>query len=415
MTRVLSQILEAKEPDFRQTIDRLERSCGNACHDIRLNANLIRQEREKIITLGLDPDDTTGEELYHTLQAKLKADDLKLIKHLRTISARHISAEGNISDGIAYALNNQAKTNKAFAVKNTAVKQLLSKLPPKRTMKATGYRSLASMLKHEPLGLIITMALEMETDSWVNSYYQKLAEFSARDCESRQIKVYCPSAGKWAHTCLGLMAKLRTTVLVNKELSTVIILPLPSNEPKPGLTSATLAIGLAGINEIHSSSSYLKLSQLATDFGQRVQSVSMDEPKLGINFPSSPLSWETVQRFLHHMADFLETPIDSPIDIGELTGWQPIESMAAKIAPELDFWKSTGHVGRLDRRRPISMNFLDNALCLCNRRSYANRIYHHLQRSLWQELIIRYIRPELLSDAINQELQPRLATETINA
>lgn len=415
MTRVLSQLLEAKEPEFRQTVQRLEKSSGNACNDIRLTEALHHLTREKIMALGLDPEDTTGEELYHALQAKLANDDAKLVKRLRTISAQHVSAEGNISDGIAYALTTASTDKHAFGLKNSVLRRFLLDNPPKRTMKIAGYRSIASMLKHEPVTLVVLFALSLEPATWLRSYKQLVRSASSRDCEDRLISVFSPSAERWREACYKLMSGLRQTVVVNKELASIIVFPLPSNDPKAGLTIATLTIGLDGLNSIHTAGSYLRLSQVVPDFGERLVRVSEDEPELGVSILKSPLSWETVQRFMHHMSGMVEQPLDLHVDFEEILGWQPVETMLSKLAPELEFWKGTEHLGRLDGHRPISLNLLDNALCLCNKRLYYDRIYHHLQRSLWQEFVLRYIRPDLLTEAISQELQPKLATELVSA
>ena len=78
MTRYLSLALGAQQPLFGQSIDALERASGRPAADIRLTSELAQRVRLKIIELGLDPDDTTGPELYAALQNKLRDDDAKL-------------------------------------------------------------------------------------------------------------------------------------------------------------------------------------------------------------------------------------------------------------------------------------------------------------------------------------------------
>lgn len=415
MTRILSHLLEAAEPEFRHTINRLEAACGYSCQDIRLTESVNRACRIKLESLKLDPDDTTGEELYQALQIKLKHDDARLIKRLRGISATHISAEGNVSEGIAFAVKSVSQDMNGFGIKNSVAKKILMKNPPKRTMKLLGYRSVTSILKHEPTPLLIAVALNIETNLWVNKYRQAVKSLSARDCESRKIAVYSPNNDDWRKLSVALMTKTRQTLLCNNELQALVILPFMSNNPKAGLSTATLALALSDLNSVQACGSYLRLSQVASDFNVRLEAMVLSDPEVGIGMINMPLSWETVQRFFRRVENVLDKPIELHVDLSEITGWKPVEAMLSEIAPELSFWQESAHLARLDNYKPVSLNVIDNSLNLCNNRSFSDRVYHHSQRALWQEFILRYLRPDLLYEAINRELQPKLATEFIEA
>ncbi len=411
MSKHLSLLLQAKEPQFHHTLARLETASGNVGHDIRLSESINQSLRKKLGQLGLDPEDTTGQELYHALAEKLKADESGLIKELRRLSCTHVSAEGNLSQGIAYTLKAVVKPYSCFGVKGSVVKRHIGKNPPKRTMKALGYRSLPSMLKHEPLALIISVAMDLESSSWEKRYRAMLKDLRPSDCEEKKLNVYISNGEKWDKLSLLLINSTKRTVLINNELATIIVLSVPNNDPSPGVTAATVSIAANGINSILSSSSYLRLSQVAVDFGARLEKTVYSEPELGVSFLEQPLNWETVQRFFHHMAGSVEESFDDHIDIEEIARWQPVEQLISKISPAMDYWKDTGHLGMLADDKPVSLNLLDNALNVCNRRDYNHRFYHHAQRNLWQEFILRYIRPDLIKEALNIELQPKLAAE----
>jgi hypothetical protein len=87
VTRFLSEALEAPEPFFRLGLRRLEAAHGNPALDIRISHEVKQAARAKLMQLGLDPDDTTPAELYHGLQERIKADDQRLVKNLRTRAA----------------------------------------------------------------------------------------------------------------------------------------------------------------------------------------------------------------------------------------------------------------------------------------------------------------------------------------
>jgi hypothetical protein len=416
MSRTLSKLLEAKEPDFHRLINRLELASGRSGQDIKLSLEVTGGVRRAMERLRLDPDDTTGEELYQALQAKMRSDDSLLIKRLRKLSATYVSAEGNITDGISYSLSLIAAKRQGFGVKNTVLKQLLIKLPPTRTMKLTSYRSVTSMLKHEPVQLVVAMAENLESLNWQKQYMQRLGKLSPRDCEDKKIAVFCPNVARWSKASRQLMATLSRSIIMSSEAQSLVVLPLKNNRSiRSGLTSVSLCFGLNGLNALSAAAGYLKLSQVTSDFGERLSKLTRSEPVVGPTFLNGPLSWETIQRYFHHISRELSHGLEDPLlDIERLGQWQPIEQLLKSVAGEMEFWSETGHLGSLHRYDPVSLNVVDNALNLANERNYAQRARHHGQKALWQELMARYLHPESLVDALSAELtQPQLAEETV--
>src|SRR5581483_260020 len=113
-----------------------------------------------------DPQDTTAEELYHALLERLKHDDARLVRALRTRAATHVSAEAEVVAGMVHALQAVVGDKQCFAIKATSLKALIRKIPPKKAMKQLGYRSLESFLKHESLASIMAAAWLVEAPSW---------------------------------------------------------------------------------------------------------------------------------------------------------------------------------------------------------------------------------------------------------
>ena len=411
MNRTLSLLFEAQEPDFHHMLVKLEATAAHAAHDIRLVEHVNASCREKISALGLDPHDSTGEEIFQALVVKLAGDDRILIKRLRELSAHHVNAAGSVTDGIVYALKQSSREKLGFGIKSAVLKRILTKTPPKRTIRAIGYRSVSSMLKREPLPLIVSVAVNYESQTWLKQYTQQVKDLKPMDCETRDVMVYGLNSERWHKISAELVPLIKQTVIVERELAALVVLNMPNNNPKAGLTTATLGLGLSGLNEIHAAAGYLKISQVSPNFGERLSRCINSEPQLSIGLFDVPLSWETVQRFVHRLKGSLDLSSEDHLDVRELIGWQPVEKMLARIAPELEFWKDSSHLAQLDRFHPLSFNILDNAFNLFNQRDYEQRIYRSAQRNLWQELVMRYIRPDLLIQAINHELQPKLAAE----
>ncbi|HXE09893.1 MAG TPA: hypothetical protein VN554_00525, partial [Verrucomicrobiae bacterium] len=132
MTRFLSESLQASEPSFRLGLQRLEAAHGHPNTDIRLSTEVRRATQDKLRALGLDPRDTTPEELYHVLQERMHDDDERLTRQLRTTAATHVSAEADAVSGMIHVLRQMSDDQTCFALKNSRLRALLKKQPPKK-------------------------------------------------------------------------------------------------------------------------------------------------------------------------------------------------------------------------------------------------------------------------------------------
>src|SRR5579862_5664591 len=74
MSKRIADIMDQPEYLVRRLINKLEDKNGSPSHDVRHLAENIQKVRGKLTDLGLDPDDTTGEELYQALLAKFEKD-----------------------------------------------------------------------------------------------------------------------------------------------------------------------------------------------------------------------------------------------------------------------------------------------------------------------------------------------------
>lgn len=75
MSQFLSELLEAAEPAFTLSLRQLEQISGAPSADIRLTTDIIGKVHLKLRELGLDPKDTTGQELYHALIGLIRQHD----------------------------------------------------------------------------------------------------------------------------------------------------------------------------------------------------------------------------------------------------------------------------------------------------------------------------------------------------
>lgn len=71
MAKFLQKLLDAEEPMFTTGLRQLEQATGHSGVDTRLIADIMHRAHSIMRSLGLDPADTTHEELYHTLNSSV--------------------------------------------------------------------------------------------------------------------------------------------------------------------------------------------------------------------------------------------------------------------------------------------------------------------------------------------------------
>lgn len=410
MTRFLSASLQATEPAFRQGITRLEAANGRPSADIRLSTEVQQATKRKIQTLGLDPYDTTPQELYQALLSRVAEDDRRLTRVLQTLAATHVSAEADVVAGMAHALRELPDAKRCFALKSSSFKALIKKQPPKKAMKQLGYRSLESFLKHESPALIMAAAWLSEDRRWQKKLIEQYKRLSPSDFESRTISIVQLSTTRYKELVEAVVHTQKRNLLSFRELGVVVLLPLTAEAPA-GSVTASLSLALHELNEIRASSTFLKLSQVRADFGESVQTIATQEATLNASALDQPVPWNIVQRYYAQLThQFSEALFEPHIEREDMV-WHPIESTLARLEPRFAFWEQGAHLGVLHDQQVVSCNVLDMALNYCNNVPFEQRIATYFKRSLWHELLLRYLQPASLEQTILSKIQPQLAQE----
>jgi hypothetical protein len=414
MTRFLSEALQAPEPFFRLGLKRLEAAGGQPNTDIRFSMEVQAGVKAKLLQLGLDPKDTTPQELYHVLQARVKADDARLTKTLRTLAANNVSAEADVVAGMAQALKALPDSKVCFAVKSSSLRAMLKKTPPKKAMKQLGYRSLDSFLKHETGLSVMAAAWLSEGATWQRRLIEQYKKLQPGDFESRTIQVIYLNSKRWQALSETIVAQKRHNLLSFKELGGLVLLPLPASVP-PGAVTASLSLALHELNEIRAASTFLKLSQVRPDFGEIVRKLVTEEPRLNSQLFDEPVPWHLIQRYYARLKHELYEDLFEPYIQKEDMSWHSVEAALSRIEPTFKFWQHTEHLAVLHNRRPVSLNLLDTALNVCNEVSFERRLTDYFKRTLWHELLLRYMHHEPVQRSVLAELQPQLAVESVEA
>lgn len=192
MSRILATFLDKPEAVIAATVDQLEAKTGYLSHDVRLLAENSQKIRTKMVELGLDPDDSSGEEFYHALLARYGSDCAAVDRALSVGTKTDINHRLELAIQL---IGHISPSNDVWAIKRPVARKLLAELAPKRTMKQLGYRSLDSMLKHEDAAKLFLVASATESATWQKSAVSKIDKLSSTDRELRPVEIVRLTSG----------------------------------------------------------------------------------------------------------------------------------------------------------------------------------------------------------------------------
>lgn len=195
MSKKLGKLLDQPERLVTKTIDKLEGLNGYPSQDARLLAENSQAVRVKIADLGLDPDDTTGEELYHALLVKFERDNALIDKALSLSSDSDLDRRLDKAFELVGQMDQKTKT---WFLKHSIAKQLLRSQPPRRLMKQLNCRSIDSLLKRKDIGAIYLMLPYVESASWQKVLAKKIAKLRGVDYELRGAQLAKISGKDWS-------------------------------------------------------------------------------------------------------------------------------------------------------------------------------------------------------------------------
>ena len=358
----LANLLGEPERKMRKVIAKLEDLSGYNSEDVRLMAQMQAELNAKIGSLGLDPSDTTGEELHEALKAKLAKD----LSHLSRAWNLNDSADGH---KITQVLESVSSKDEVLAIKCAAAKRLLKSLPPKKTVKLLGYRSLDSLLKREDTRYVLAEALQNESAQWNSKFAHKVRGLKASDYEFREVK-FLISSSIFQPTSVPLMA--------------TVSLPASSSMP-----AAEVLRALEAEAELLSASKYLSINQFAKDFGRFAERIFSGHSLVAIEVGG--------ESFL--------TPRDQ---VQNIAPHLPHINFAG-LHPALAWWKNTGHLAAIDRT-PVSLHIGDCLENILNQRTYESRSVLHFSAEFKRQLLDKYSKYETVKNYISGSIDDTFIT-----
>ena len=397
MSRVLAELLGVDEELFNMELRQLELAAGLPSHDVRLTAEIIGKVQQKARHLGLDPRDTTGEELYTALVNLAQLHDSFLAAKL---GAKDRLDVADILPRVRQAALKADIPRDAWLLKPSVGKKLFKAHPPKRLMKYLGYKSLDSMLKREPVAEMFVGAHLVEGRAWLEAFMASYADLSQMDFEVRAVNIIQLEHKRWAKAAEAYVKKHRHIILTVREMGVVAILPAPFKR-RAGLTITVLMQLLHQIGEIRLYSAYYKLHQMQPNLGQLMARSLLHDEGTHLELGGQSFHWRVAQRHFGQSPYHPEV-LEPHVRADDLL-WRKAEEVLYRLEPALHFWHDFDYVGSLRDGQPLSFNLMDVALNALNHIPYEQRLYGHMQDALWNELFGRYLgEPGMEAAALKQ-------------
>jgi hypothetical protein len=398
---MITELLGAAEPLFSMAIKQLEDITGKPGIDVRLSVEIISRVKAKTKELGLDPADTTGEELYRALMARIQKDDNQIAEMLGCDNPKNPK---KLMSLIVDKVNRAKIHKKCWVLKKSVAKEMLRQNPPAEIMKHLKYKSIDSMLKNENIIELYGALRIAQSPAWLNKFNKQYKKIIPSEFEERQIEIYQMPYGRWADISEDFIVKKMHNVTHLKELGAIVLLPIKDNET-PGLAITIMPLILHYINEIRLYSSFFKLNQVKSNFTKIIGETLNDDKKTFVKIAGQDIHWRIVQRYWGKLDDKSSHPeIFEPHIQPEDLMWRKSEHMLEEIEPQLGWWKELDYIGVPQEGKPITFNLMDNAISYRNRLSYKNRAYYHFKESLWNELFIKYMGEKLLQEIVLKQL-----------
>lgn len=386
---------------------RLEEGSGHPGIDIKLIEEILQRGGQHLKRLGLDPADTTVEELFAVLIRQVADLDAGLwsVTHLGQ------AALGD-SQGSKYQklFNAVLPRQTVWVLRRSAAKRLIIAVPPQKVMQQLGYRSAASMIKNQPIEEIMLAAEWLEDPAWKLNLHHSYLALKAGDFEPRPLQFLYLPAQKWPAIA---QAAVRRPVVASAELAAIALGPAKTG---PAGFVTTLLLHLhKQVTRTQALASWLVTRHFDPHFGAIIyETLQSDLSRPVVMLGGQPIDWPTLMRAVCINPTAYQPLFDSALEPADFCLPQAsvfLERLQAKGGE----WSGLEWCGYLRGRQVVSCNVADLAYDLLRQHTPAQRSKLALSSSLKRELLARYAAEPVFARQILAQLDNyRPGDETIS-
>ncbi len=396
MSNVLADLLGLDPHHVKQTIQLLESTVDRAAIDTKLIGDVYERSGRAHRLFGLDPIDTTPHELYAVLRSRAQTDNERLAKLL---GGQHPNAVSEMNPLVLSFFKNLIAGHTTWALKTSSAKKLLKKNPPKQLQKALHYRSLDSMLKHEPISQLMTVGRYIEGEAWTNEMIEQYRSLTLADFEERAMEIIYLDKVAYCEI-LKATAKRHHYVVHNKEMGAVMIAPTLEKVIR-GYTLRTASLVLHAIQEVLSFASLIKFHHTDKVFGSRVSSALRSDAVGHVHVAGHDMHWRSIHRHFGSAESLLDTP--EHMSTSDWHRYNANDTLAG-LSQTLAIWNEnewTGKPGTL----PVSFNIVDISIDESYDHPFDKRSLKYMRRQLESELMARYLSSPHIRHLVLQRIK----------
>jgi hypothetical protein len=385
MTKYLSTVLGENEQQFARRIEKLEKTTLQTGIDVQLTSEIRYELARKLRELGLDPSDTTTEELTRALFIKAEQAE----QHVRSyIGAGSITSSVDILQKVSKKFTGYAKKQNVWAIKRVTLKKIFAELPPTKTMKVLKYRSLPSLLKRESVTELYALAHLIESDTYKSKLAQRLKKLENKDFEELPLELICVNKARWH--AIALHCKLHTApVILHKEVAAMLVLPVEIHNTKC-LALLTSALLVKKIQECKVNAAYVKIKSLDPIFYQHVHATFVAENIPLFNIQNDQIMWSHAFR-VHSKAQTVPEHYGPHVTEEDLS-WFHIEDAFLHIHESFSFWLGTHTLAFVSKSgEVVSLHMLDVAFSCMYHQPDGRASVMFVRQIIADELLERYL------------------------
>lgn len=408
MCRLLAELTNTDNRLMSETIKRLEHRAGLPGVDIRLTADIHAQIHLKIRALGLDPHDSTPQELYVSLLNLAAVHDGFLKKKFGLPT--HTTMEDFAKD-TAHIYERLRFNRRCWLLRPSVIKKIMHSSPPKVLVKTLGYRTVDSLIKREPADVLLFLAMHTESATWQQQLDACLRKLTAVDFEERLLEVRTLDDARYRPITHKLTELHHTLVFGVPLVGSVFVLPSVS-AVRPGLLLLTLMMALKEATELQYVHSHLRHYQMESGFGYKCSATLRSRVLSAVSVAGQSYNWHLIHRHYGSVNSSDHPALFQPHLQADDLAYRRAEEILFKVEPALHFWHGTEYVGLATSSGVVSFNLLDILVNLANGIPLSQCHNSHLAGAVWDELLLRYLKHPAIEQSLLAGLAAREETVT---
>ena len=416
-TKKLAKLLRSSEEIIQEVDDKMSQITGKGGVVDEIVEENDKKVQEVLQGLGI-AGSPSAEEVFSSLQEKLKKDDESLFNHFHRPDFSTSSGCSSLINATKELTGNRV----GFFIKTDKAKDLLRQNPPKNIMAYLGYgNDVDKMLEKEDIFELFSALRFVEESRWLNEvFFKAYYDLKADDFEERKVKVLVLPE-RWAGIGEKFLGKKLHPMSHLKEMGVIFVIPVTHDFPVKSLYLFFMTLHYT--YEVYWHSSLFKKYSQESNFTEKM--IDALQVKVGMeDLPKDrKMSWRIIPSYLakkNTEDPRLKEPHINPEAWHYFHVAKAISSFSRRFPGlGLDFWDDLGVVGGLfpdekNQETLVSFDLFDNGISVLKNANFELKYLYHQQEALWNKFFRKYMGKEEMNEIMMDNLHKGAVTFEIN-